>query len=182
MRWNSKLSYTISCYSLVERLIVHFTAKNWWDSSKQSKKGPELINIKGIVFHQDKARPLTSLMTRQKLGELGCEVLIHPPYSPDLAPSDYHLFRSMHNSLILKLGWRETHNNFWSQFFAAKTQKFNSDGIMSLAGKWKRWSTKLVHLWFNKVHYNINIYIHTYIFGTAPVYRLRSSYCFFSKL
>ncbi|KAG5316751.1 SETMR methyltransferase, partial [Acromyrmex insinuator] len=33
--------------------------------------------------------PHTSLMTRQKLRELGWEVLMHPPYSPDLAPSDY---------------------------------------------------------------------------------------------
>jgi len=27
------------------------------------------------------------------------EVLPHPPYSPDVAPSDYHLFRSMAHGL-----------------------------------------------------------------------------------
>jgi len=41
----------------------------------------------------------TSLMTRQKLRELGWEVLMHPLYSPDIASSDYHLFRSLQNSL-----------------------------------------------------------------------------------
>lgn len=37
-------------------------------------------------------RPHTSIVTRQKLRELGWEVLMHPPYSPDFAPRDYHLF------------------------------------------------------------------------------------------
>ena len=58
------------------------------------KKRPEFVNRKGVVFHYDNARPHTSLMTRQKLTELGCEVLMYPSYSPDFALSDYHLFRS----------------------------------------------------------------------------------------
>ena len=58
------------------------------------KKRPELVNRKRIIFHQDNARPRVSLMTRQKLLQLGWEVLIHPPYSPDIARSDFHLFWS----------------------------------------------------------------------------------------
>jgi hypothetical protein len=30
------------------------------------------------------------------------EVLAHPPHSPDLAPSDYHLFSKLKESLALK--------------------------------------------------------------------------------
>ena len=63
------------------------------------KKRPELVNRKGVVFHHDNARPHTSLMTRQKLTKLAWEVLMHPPYSPDLATSDYNLFRSLQNFL-----------------------------------------------------------------------------------
>lgn len=103
------------------------------------EKRPELVNRKGIVFHHDNARPHTSLMTRQKLGEFGWEVLMHPAYSPDLAPSDYHLFRSMQNSLNgVRLASREACENFVSQFFNEKPRSFYSKGIMSLAEKWQK--------------------------------------------
>ena len=56
------------------------------------EKCPELVNRKCKIFHQDNARPHVSLITRQKLSQLGWEVLIHLSYSPDIAPSDFHLF------------------------------------------------------------------------------------------
>ena len=46
------------------------------------EKRPELATRKGVIFHEDKARPHTSLVTRKKLFELGWEVMPHPPYSP----------------------------------------------------------------------------------------------------
>ena len=64
-----------------------------------NKKGPELVNRKGIIFQDDNARPLTSLVTRQKLLQFGWDVLLRPPYSPDFAPMDYNLFWSLQNSL-----------------------------------------------------------------------------------
>ncbi|GFW31176.1 histonelysine Nmethyltransferase SETMARlike [Trichonephila clavipes] len=63
------------------------------------QKRPELSNRRGVVFHQDNATPHTSVVTRQKLWELGWEVLIHPPYIPDLAPNDYLPFLSLQNFL-----------------------------------------------------------------------------------
>ena len=59
---------------------------------EMKKKRPELATRKGVIFHQDNIRPHTSLVTRKKLLDLGWEVMPHPPHSPDLAPSDYHLF------------------------------------------------------------------------------------------
>ncbi|RVE43848.1 hypothetical protein evm_011516 [Chilo suppressalis] len=62
-------------------------------------KRPELINSRGVVFYHDNARPCTSLANQQKLREFDWEVLIYPQYSPDYAPSDFGLFRSLQNSL-----------------------------------------------------------------------------------
>lgn len=49
----------------------------------------------GIVFVHDNARPHTAVRTRELLDQFGWDVFDHPPYSPDLAPSDYHLFPNM---------------------------------------------------------------------------------------
>ena len=104
-----------------------------------NKKRPELVNRKRIIFHQDDARPHVSLMTRQKLLQLGWEVLIHPPYSPDIAPLDFHLFQSLQNSLNGKIfGSLEDRKRHLEQFFAQKDKKFQEGGIMKLPEKWQK--------------------------------------------
>ena len=52
-----------------------------------------------IYFQHDNTRPHTAELVKTKLEGLGWKVLIHPPYSPDLASSDYHLFHSLSNDL-----------------------------------------------------------------------------------
>ena len=104
-----------------------------------NEKHPELVNRKRIIFHQDNARPHVSLMTRQKLLQLGWEVLIHQPYSPDIAPSDFHLFWSLQNSLNeKKFNSLQDSKRHLEQFFAQKDKKFWEDGIMKLPEKWQK--------------------------------------------
>ncbi|GFU24600.1 histone-lysine N-methyltransferase SETMAR [Trichonephila clavipes] len=88
------------------------------------QKRSELINRKGVVFHQDNARPHTSLVTRQKLLQLEWDTMPHPPYSPDLETSDYYLFRSLQKFLDGKnFTSNEEVKNHLDQFFASKDQK-----------------------------------------------------------
>jgi len=46
----------------------------------------------GVLFLHDNAPTHRELAIQKKLAYLGFQLLDHPPYSPDLAPSDYHLF------------------------------------------------------------------------------------------
>jgi len=50
---------------------------------------------KGIVLLHDNARPHTAAHTYALITLFNWEIFDHPPYSPDLAPSDYHLFSKM---------------------------------------------------------------------------------------
>ena len=54
---------------------------------------------KKVLFHQDNAPCHKSLATMAKLNELSRELLPHPPYSLDLAPSDYYLFADLKKML-----------------------------------------------------------------------------------
>ncbi|GFS60481.1 histone-lysine N-methyltransferase SETMAR [Trichonephila clavipes] len=89
------------------------------------QKRPELANKRGVVFHQDNARPHTSVVTRQKLWEPNWKVLMHSPYSPPLAPNDYHLFLTLQNfQSDKKLGSRGDCEYRLLEFFTDKGQDF----------------------------------------------------------
>jgi len=47
---------------------------------------------KKVLLHHDNARPHKAAVTVETVQQLGFEILHHPPYSPDLAPRDYHVF------------------------------------------------------------------------------------------
>jgi histone-lysine N-methyltransferase SETMAR len=53
----------------------------------------------GILLHHDNAGPHTAQETQEGNQGLQWELLEHPPYGPDLAPSDFHLFRQLKNHL-----------------------------------------------------------------------------------
>ena len=46
-----------------------------------------------VILQHDNARPHVPKPAKTYLQTLKLEVLPHPPYSPDIAPSDYYLFR-----------------------------------------------------------------------------------------
>jgi len=52
-----------------------------------------------VILLHDNARPHTTWVTVETVNSLGLEVLPYPPYSPDLATSDYHLFGLMKKML-----------------------------------------------------------------------------------
>ena len=62
---------------------------------KRSRSG-----LHGIKLYHDNARPHQKTSVKDFLGEQGVLVMRHPPYSPDLAPSDFWLFGHLKRQLV----------------------------------------------------------------------------------
>jgi len=54
---------------------------------------------KELLFLHDNALAHRALATQKKLAYMGFQCLDHPTYSPDLTPSDYHLFPGLKETI-----------------------------------------------------------------------------------
>ena len=73
------------------------------------------------------------MKTMVKLNELSFELLPHPPYSPDLAPSDYWLFADLKKMLQGKrFGSNEEVLAETEAYFESKDESFYEKGIEML--------------------------------------------------
>jgi len=57
---------------------------------------------KGVLFLHDNVPAHRALAIQKKLAYLGFQCLDHPPHSPDLVPSDYHLFPGLKKQLKVR--------------------------------------------------------------------------------
>jgi len=57
---------------------------------------------KGVLFLHDNAPAHRALATQKKLAYLDFQYVDHPPYSLDLASSDYHLFPALKKKLKVR--------------------------------------------------------------------------------
>lgn len=99
--WKDILYYELLPHNQTVNLDKYCSQLNRLKAAIDEKR-LELTNWKNVIFHQDSAGLHVSLQTRQKLLQLGWDVLPHLPYSSNLALSDYHLFRSLFRILLME--------------------------------------------------------------------------------
>ncbi|VVC40054.1 Hypothetical protein CINCED_3A010488 [Cinara cedri] len=94
---------------------------------------------KKVLFYQDNAPCHKSMKTMEKLHELGFELLPHPPYSPDLAPSDFFLFSDLKRTLTgKKFSTNEEVIAETEAYFEAKDKSYYKNGIEKLEVRYNR--------------------------------------------
>ena len=98
-----------------------------------------MINRKGPILLQDNARPHVATVTLQRLNKLGYEILLHLPYSPDLSPTDYHVFKHINyllNQKYFTLKDAAKKPSRISEFYEIGIEKFVSrwESVLMLMG------------------------------------------------
>lgn len=107
------------------RRAIQKKRKNLWDE--------------GIFLLHDNASSHTSNISKTAITELGFVKLDHPPYSPDLAPSDYFLFPNLKKDLRKNTYSSDAHvENFTKRWFLKKPDSFYSNGISRLRHRWEK--------------------------------------------
>ena len=74
-----------------------------------------------------------------KIHELRFELLDHPPYSSDLAPSDFFLFPDLKTALGgQRFSSNEEAITFVNNYFAEKNAEYYSDGLKRWEHRWEK--------------------------------------------
>jgi len=98
---------------------------------------------RGVLFLHDNAPAHWALATQKKLAYLGFQCIDHPPYSPDLAPSDYHLFTALEKQL------KGRHFSSNTEVIAVVETWFDgqpSEFFLSDLQKLQQWAKKCIEL------------------------------------
>jgi len=87
----------------------------------------------------DNAPSHTSAVALAKIHELRFEQLDHPPYSPDLAPSDFFLFPKLKVALRgQRFSSNEEAITFVNNYFAEIDAEYYLDGLKRWEHRWKK--------------------------------------------
>ncbi|KAL0268851.1 UNVERIFIED_CONTAM: hypothetical protein PYX00_010659 [Menopon gallinae] len=94
----------------------------------------------GVVLLHDNTHPVhTSSVAVETMEKFGWELFSNPPYSPDLAPSDYHLFRHLKNWLASKrfedVGELKASVENWLK---SQTTEFYAQGLNRLISQYQK--------------------------------------------
>ena len=101
------------------------------------RKCPTLINRGKVKILHNNTRPHSVRITKEKKLNLDWSVLLHPPYLPDLAPNDFHLFHFQQNALNNKKFSQEDQvEMFVENFLSSKPAEFYLRDINKLPEKW----------------------------------------------
>lgn len=96
------------------------------------------LKDKKVYYQHDNARPHVAKPVKQELEKYGWMILPHPPYSPDVAPSDYWLFSDLTHALRERtFTTRGSLEAAIKQYFDSRPAGFYKEGIHKFTERWR---------------------------------------------
>ncbi|GFO49319.1 histone-lysine N-methyltransferase SETMAR [Plakobranchus ocellatus] len=93
----------------------------------------------GVVLQHDNATPHTAKHTKEWLERYRWDIIPHPAHSPDLAPSDFHLFGPLKRHLgDKKFEDKDELISEVRDWFSKLDANFFTQGIYSLLPRWQK--------------------------------------------
>ena len=93
----------------------------------------------GVLLLHDNARPHTAHLTINTILQLNWEVLEHPAYNPDLAPSDFRLFGPRKNALKgRRFATEDEGKEAVHDWLSRQPQTLFSNDIKKLTDRWAK--------------------------------------------
>ncbi|KAB0366683.1 hypothetical protein FD754_010839, partial [Muntiacus muntjak] len=129
--------------------LIHYSFLNPTEITISEKYAQQTDEIKGPMLH-DSARPDVAQSMLQKLKRASLvlqglrfqtpnAVLPHPPYSPDLLPTDYQFFMHLDNFLQGKCFHNQQDSeNAFQEFAKSQSTDFYTTGISKLISCWQK--------------------------------------------
>jgi hypothetical protein len=106
---------------------------------KLKTKEPALVARKGVVLLHDNAKPHVAKVTRETIIRLRWETSVHPPHSPDTAPSDCRLFHLLDNHLRgRQFRTLDDVKTALDGLFASRSKEFYHNGVHGLPSRWQK--------------------------------------------
>jgi histone-lysine N-methyltransferase SETMAR len=91
----------------------------------------------GVLLQHDNARPHTAHATAKKIMDLRLECIPHPAYSPDLTPSDNHVFGPLKEALSgKKFSMDDEIKEAVHRWLRSQSEEFFSHEIQALVKHW----------------------------------------------
>lgn len=106
---------------------------------EEIKKKRRGMLTRGVLLLHDNAPAHSSVAACQTARRCGFEILPHPPYSPDIAPSDFFLFPALKSDL--RGQHFATDNDVISAteaWFSSKNEDFYKTGLRKVKHRWEK--------------------------------------------
>ena len=93
---------------------------------------------KSVLLQQDNARVYTCKVAMDAVERNGCELIPHPAYSPDLAPSDFFLFQNLKKDIRGCRFQSDEEVTAVEEWVGGKDPDFFSSGLMAIEHLWSK--------------------------------------------